>query len=71
MNDHNRGNTVTGCKFVEAGDSAICFVGLLESTVDTPRDASASIVLLTAVPGGAIILPAKGNHLPTLANPKR
>ena len=38
MNDHNRGNVVTGCKFTETGDSAICFVGSLESTVGTQRN---------------------------------
>jgi hypothetical protein len=38
MNDHNRGNVVTGCRFTETGDSAICFVGSLESTVGTQRN---------------------------------
>lgn len=38
MNNYNRGNIVTGCKFTEAGDSAICFVGSLESTVGTQRN---------------------------------
>jgi len=38
MNNHNRGNVVTGCKFTETGDSAICFVGSLESTVGTQRE---------------------------------
>jgi len=38
MNNYNRGNVVTGCKFTEAGDSAICFVGSLESTVGTQRN---------------------------------
>ena len=27
LNLFNRGNTVTGCKFIKTGDSAICFVG--------------------------------------------
>jgi hypothetical protein len=38
MNEHNRGNLVTGCKFTESGDSAICFVGSLERTVGTQRN---------------------------------
>jgi hypothetical protein len=38
MNDYNRGNVVTGCKFTETGDSAICFVGSLETTVGTQRN---------------------------------
>jgi hypothetical protein len=38
MNRHNRANLVTGCTFAEAGDSAICFVGSLETTVGTQRD---------------------------------
>lgn len=33
MNNHNRGNRVTGCTFTQCGDSAICFVGSLEATV--------------------------------------
>ena len=37
MNLYNRGNTVTGCKFVETGDSAICFVGSQELTSGTQR----------------------------------
>jgi hypothetical protein len=37
MNEHNRDNLVTGCKFTESGDSAICFVGSLERTVGTQR----------------------------------
>ena len=32
MNNYNRDNLVTGCKFTEAGDSAVCFVGTLEFT---------------------------------------
>ena len=32
MNNYNRGNVVTGCKFSETGDSAVCFVGTLEFT---------------------------------------
>ena len=35
MNNYNRNNTVTGCKFTEAGESAICFVGTLEFTNGT------------------------------------
>jgi hypothetical protein len=38
MNEHNRNNLVTGCKFTESGDSAICFVGSLERTVGTQRN---------------------------------
>jgi hypothetical protein len=37
MNGYNRGNAVTGCRFTETGDSAICFVGSLEMTVGTQR----------------------------------
>jgi len=33
MNGYNRDNVVTGCKFTETGDSAICFVGIIESTI--------------------------------------
>jgi hypothetical protein len=40
MNNHNRNNTVTGCKFTQTGDSAICFVGELETTVGTQRNFS-------------------------------
>jgi len=35
MNNYNRNNVVTGCKFTETGDSAICFVGTLEFTNGT------------------------------------
>jgi hypothetical protein len=38
MNEHNRGNLVTGCKITESGDSAICFVGSLERTVGSQRN---------------------------------
>jgi hypothetical protein len=38
MNDYNRGNTVSGCRFTEAGDSAVCLVGSLETTVGTQRN---------------------------------
>ncbi|HUT30041.1 MAG TPA: right-handed parallel beta-helix repeat-containing protein [Sedimentisphaerales bacterium] len=37
MNNFNRDNVVTGCKFTETGDSAICFVGTLEFTNGTFR----------------------------------
>ena len=37
VNNHNRGFSVTGCKFTETGDSAICFVGDLEKTNGTQR----------------------------------
>jgi len=37
MNDYNRGNVVTGCKFTETGDSAICFVGTFEFTNGSNR----------------------------------
>lgn len=40
MNNYNRDNTVTGCRFTETGDSAICFVGSLETTVGTQRNFS-------------------------------
>jgi hypothetical protein len=35
MNNYNRNNTVTGCKFTESGESAICFVRAIESTIGT------------------------------------
>ncbi len=38
MNGYNRDNTVTGCRFTETGDSAICFVGSMETTVGTQRN---------------------------------
>jgi hypothetical protein len=38
MNNYNRGNVVSGCKFTKTGDSAICFVGSLETTVGTQRN---------------------------------
>lgn len=38
MNNYNRANVVTGCKFTESGDSAICFVGALGTTNGTQRD---------------------------------
>lgn len=37
VNNYNRGFSVTGCKFTETGDSAICFVGDLEKTNGTQR----------------------------------
>jgi len=37
MNNYNRNNVVSGCKFTEAGDSAICFVGTLEFTNGTHK----------------------------------
>ena len=37
VNNYNRDVTITGCTFTESGDSAICFVGSLESTVGTQR----------------------------------
>lgn len=37
VNNHNRGFSITGCKFTETGDSAICFVGDLEKTNGTQR----------------------------------
>ncbi len=37
VNNHNRRFSVSGCKFTESGDSAICFVGDLEKTVGTQR----------------------------------
>ena len=40
MRDYNRGNSVTDCAFVETGDSAICFVGSLETTVGNQRNFS-------------------------------
>jgi len=35
VNNYNRGFSITGCKFTETGDSAICFVGDLEKTNGT------------------------------------
>ncbi|MBE0699318.1 MAG: right-handed parallel beta-helix repeat-containing protein, partial [Anaerolineaceae bacterium] len=40
MRNYNRGNSVTGCAFMETGDSAICFVGSLETTVGNQRNFS-------------------------------
>lgn len=37
VNNYNRDFTVSGCKFTETGDSAICFVGDLEKTNGTQR----------------------------------
>jgi len=37
MNLYNRGNSVTNCKFVGTGDSAICFVGSQELTTGSQR----------------------------------
>ena len=37
INNYNRAFSVTGCKFTETGDSAICFVGDLEKTNGTQR----------------------------------
>ena len=37
VNKYNREFTVTGCKFTETGDSAMCFVGDLEKTNGTQR----------------------------------
>ena len=37
MNNHNRGNRVTGCTFTECGESAVCLVGALERTTGTQR----------------------------------
>ena len=37
VNNHNREFVVSGCKFTETGDSAICFVGDLEQTNGTQR----------------------------------
>ena len=37
VNNYNRGFSVTGCKFTDTGDSAICFVGDLEKTNGTQR----------------------------------
>jgi len=38
MNCHNRDIKVTGCKFTETGDSGVCLVGELESTIGTQRN---------------------------------
>jgi hypothetical protein len=38
LNNYNRNNVVSGCTFTETGDSAICFVGSLETTVGTQRN---------------------------------
>ncbi len=37
VNNYNREFSVTGCKFTETGDSAMCFVGDLEKTNGTQR----------------------------------
>jgi Right handed beta helix region len=37
VNNYNREFSVTGCKFTETGDSAICFAGDLEKTNGTQR----------------------------------
>jgi len=37
VNNYNREFSVTGCKFTQAGDSAVCFVGDLEKTNGTQR----------------------------------
>lgn len=37
VSDYNREFSVTGCRFTETGDSAICFVGDLERTNGTQR----------------------------------
>jgi hypothetical protein len=37
VNNYNRDFNVTGCKFTETGDSAMCFVGDLEQTNGTQR----------------------------------
>lgn len=37
INRHNRSFNVSGCKFTETGDSAMCFVGDLEQTNGTQR----------------------------------
>jgi hypothetical protein len=38
MNGYNRDNAVSGCRITETGDSAICFVGSLETTVGSQRN---------------------------------
>ncbi len=38
VSKHNRGCTVTGCTITAAGESAVCFVGSLESTVGSQRN---------------------------------
>ena len=40
LNYHNRDNLVTGCTFAHLGDSAVCLVGSLETTVGTQRNFS-------------------------------
>jgi hypothetical protein len=37
LNNYNRDSVVTGCKFTETGDSAICFVGDVTKTNGTQR----------------------------------
>jgi hypothetical protein len=37
VNNYNREFSITGCKFTETGDSAMCFVGNLEHTNGTQR----------------------------------
>ena len=38
LNKYNRNSVVTGCKFTEIGDSAICFVGDFEQTNGSHRE---------------------------------
>jgi hypothetical protein len=38
LSNYNRNNVVTGCKFTETGDSAICFVGSSDLTIGTQKD---------------------------------
>jgi len=38
INNYNRGAVVTGCRFTETGDSAVCFVGSLGLTNGTRRN---------------------------------
>ncbi len=37
LNNYNRGARVSGCRFTEAGESAVCLVGTLDITVGTQR----------------------------------
>lgn len=40
LNNYNRDSIVTGCKFTETGDSAVCFVGDMAKTNGTQRQFS-------------------------------
>ncbi len=47
-NNYNRGLSISGCKFTETGDSAICFVGDLEKTTEpsAPFPSNAKLTII-------------------------